>query len=104
MNSSTAPVYQSECSPANIRGALLPLQGMGTIFGVVISYCTDYATSSYSSSIRWRLPLCFQAVFAVLLIVQVVGLPETPRWLVAHDRHEEARSVSHLVVHHRSRT
>lgn len=42
--------------------------------------------------------------FAVLLIVQVVGLPEPPRWLVAHDRHEEARSVSHLVVHHRSRT
>lgn len=38
MNSSTAPVYQSECSPANIRGALLTLQGMGTVFGVVISY------------------------------------------------------------------
>lgn len=93
MNSSTAPVYQSECSPANIRGALLTLQGTVTIFGVVISYWTDYATSGYSSSFQWRFPLSFQAVFAVLLIVQVVGLPETPRWLVAHDRHEEARSV-----------
>lgn len=36
MNSSTAPVYQSECSPANIRGALLTLQGTVTILGVVI--------------------------------------------------------------------
>lgn len=36
MNSSTAPVYQSECSPAHIRGALLTLQGMVTILGVVI--------------------------------------------------------------------
>lgn len=38
MNSSTAPVYQSECSPAAIRGALLTLQGTVTIPGVVISY------------------------------------------------------------------
>ena len=38
MNSSTAPVYQSECSPARIRGALLTLQGTVTIFGVVIAY------------------------------------------------------------------
>ncbi|KAH6646989.1 general substrate transporter [Truncatella angustata] len=93
MNSSTAPVYQSECSPARIRGALLTLQGTVTILGVVIAYWTDYGTASYTSSLQWRFPLAFQAVFAVCLILQIVGLPETPRWLVAHDRHEEARSV-----------
>lgn len=38
MNSSTAPVYQSECSPAANRGALLTLQGTVTILGVVIAY------------------------------------------------------------------
>ena len=38
MNSSTAPVYQSECSPAQIRGALLTMQGTVTILGVVIAY------------------------------------------------------------------
>jgi hypothetical protein len=38
MNSSTAPVYQSECSPAGIRGTLLTLQGTVTILGVVIAY------------------------------------------------------------------
>ncbi|KAF9892069.1 hypothetical protein FE257_002475 [Aspergillus nanangensis] len=38
MNSSTAPVYQSECSPAAYRGALLTLQGTVTILGVVIAY------------------------------------------------------------------
>lgn len=36
MNSSTAPVYQSECSPANIRGMLLTLQGTTTIFGLCV--------------------------------------------------------------------
>ncbi|KAI1489813.1 general substrate transporter [Biscogniauxia mediterranea] len=93
MNSSTAPVYQGECSPARIRGALLTLQGTVTILGVVIAYWADYGTSFYASSFQWRFPLAFQAVFAVLLVLQVVGLPETPRWLVAHDRHEEARAV-----------
>lgn len=93
MNSSTAPVYQSECSPANIRGGLLTLQGTVTILGVVIAYWTDYGTSFYSTSFQYRFPFAFQAVFAILLIVQVIGLPETPRWLVAHDRHEEARGV-----------
>ncbi|RMJ25858.1 transporter [Aspergillus sp. HF37] len=94
MNSSTAPVYQSECSPAPIRGALLTLQGTVTILGVVIAYWMDYGTSYAESSLQWRFPLAFQAVFAIFLILQVIGLPETPRWLVQHDRHEDARAVT----------
>ncbi|RAL07042.1 sugar porter family MFS transporter [Aspergillus homomorphus CBS 101889] len=93
MNSSTAPVFQSECSPASYRGALLTLQGTVTILGVVIAYWLDYGTSFYTSDFEWRFPLAFQSVFALCLILQIIGLPETPRWLVQHDRHEEARAV-----------
>ncbi|KAJ3962048.1 hypothetical protein N0V92_001225 [Colletotrichum tropicale] len=93
MNSSTAPVYLSECAPASIRGALLTLQGTVTILGVVIAYWTDYGTSFYKSSFQWRFPLAFQAFFAVFIVLQIVGLPETPRWLVARDRYEEGRDV-----------
>ncbi|KAJ0382748.1 hypothetical protein COL922a_011900 [Colletotrichum nupharicola] len=93
MNSSTAPVYLSECAPASIRGALLTLQGTVTILGVVIAYWTDYGTSFYESSFQWRFPLAFQAFFAVFIVLQIVGLPETPRWLVARDRYEEGRDV-----------
>ncbi|RYP16509.1 hypothetical protein DL765_005070 [Monosporascus sp. GIB2] len=59
LNSSTAPVYQGECSPARIRGALLTLQGTVTVLGVVIAY--------------WRFPLAFQAVFAALLARRVIA-------------------------------
>ncbi|KAI8274849.1 Sugar transporter STL1 [Colletotrichum sp. SAR11_57] len=93
MNSSTAPVYLSECAPASIRGALLTLQGTVTILGVVIAYWTDYGTSFYEYSFQWRFPLAFQAFFAVFIVLQIVGLPETPRWLVARDRYEEGRDV-----------
>lgn len=110
MNSSTAPVYQSECSPANTRGMLLTLQGTTTIFGLCVGECfipwrymnlltnriaywLDYGTSFTESTFQWKFPLVFQAVFAIFLILQVIGLPETPRWLMQNDRHEEAREV-----------
>ncbi|KAI8712825.1 MFS domain-containing protein [Fusarium sp. LHS14.1] len=83
MNSSTAPVYQSECSPAAIRGALLTLQGTVTIPGVVISYWMDYGTSFTESSLQWRFPLAFQAVFAICLI---------------HEEYEEARQTIAAIV------
>ncbi|KAL1970355.1 hypothetical protein VTN77DRAFT_5515 [Rasamsonia byssochlamydoides] len=89
MNSSTAPVYQSECSPAHVRGGLLTFQGTVTI----LAYWLDYGTSFTESSLQWRLPLAFQAAFAILLVLQVIGLPETPRWLMQHDRYEEAQKV-----------
>lgn len=53
----------------------------------------DYGANFTESSLEWRLPLGFQAVFAICPVLQIVGLPETPRWLVQHDRHEEAREV-----------
>lgn len=54
----------------------------------------DYGTSFSESSFQWRFPLAFQALFAILLVLQIIGLPETPRWLVQHDRYEEARAVT----------
>ncbi|KAM7224090.1 General substrate transporter [Rhypophila decipiens] len=93
INSSTAPAFLSECAPASIRGGLLTLQGTVTNLGVVIAFWTAYATSSYESSFQWRFPLAFQSVFAVLLVLQIIGLPESPRWLVAHDRSIEAGPV-----------
>lgn len=58
------------------------------------AYWLDYGASfAGASSFTYRFPFAFQAVFAIFLIFQVIGLPETPRWLVAHDRHEDARAV-----------
>ena len=93
INSSTAPVFQAECSSASFRGAFLTSQGTVTILRVLIAYWLGYGTSFSNSPLQWRFPLAFQAFFAVCLVLQVIGLPETPRWLVAHDRFEEARQV-----------
>lgn len=53
---------------------------------------------SYTSgSIAWRLPIAFQIIFAVVVIVVLFGLPESPRWLFAQGRHEEAIKALCLV-------
>ncbi|KAJ5101253.1 hypothetical protein NUU61_003475 [Penicillium alfredii] len=57
------------------------------------AYWLDYGTSFTQSSLQWRFPLAFQAVFAIFLVLQVIGLPETPRWLMKNDRYDEAREV-----------
>ncbi|KAL7274083.1 hypothetical protein RUND412_003028 [Rhizina undulata] len=92
-NSSTIPVYQSECSPPKIRGTLLTTQAVVTIFGLCIAYWLDYGASFTDSPLSWRLPLGFQALFALCLVLQVLILPETPRWLVQQNRMLEASEV-----------
>lgn len=46
-----------------------------------------------SGSISWRLPIAFQIVFAAIVMVLLIDLPESPRFLVKRNRHEDAKAV-----------
>ena len=49
---------------------------------------------SYTSSeAAFRFPLAFQMVFALITLAGIQFLPESPRWLVAHERYDEAQHV-----------
>lgn len=92
-NSSTIPMYQSEmCKPGN-RGILLSMQGTVTIIGLCIAYWLDYGLSFAAGGIQWRFPTSFQAFFAVCLVLQMIPLPETPRYLIEKGRNTEAASI-----------
>ncbi|KAJ5675770.1 Major facilitator superfamily domain general substrate transporter [Penicillium macrosclerotiorum] len=93
INSSTVPTYQSEMARPELRGRLLSAQGTVTIIGLCIAYWIDYGLSFISSPVQWRFPISFQAFFAVCLVLQMVPLPDTPRWLCEQDRSDEAASV-----------
>ena len=60
-------------------------------------YWIDYGFSTAAggrvTSYTWRIPTILQCVFLIPMIFILWIIPETPRWLVAHDRHEEALAV-----------
>ncbi|KIY50131.1 general substrate transporter [Fistulina hepatica ATCC 64428] len=92
-NSSSIPVFQSETCGGHIRGRLVCLNSTITIIGLVFAYWLDYGMSFVDGPVQWRLPIGFQAVFAICLLVQASMLPGDPRWLLAHGFKDEAISV-----------
>nr|ADM21463.1 sugar transporter [Rhizophagus intraradices] len=87
------PLYQSEISPKEIRGRLVSLQQWSITIGIAISFWIDYATLQIDSPQQWRIPLWIQIVPAIILVIGTFFLPFSPRWLVDHDRDEEAITV-----------
>ena len=63
------------------RGQGLSVELAITIFGVMLSYWTDYGMSYVKSEAQFRFPIAFQIFFALLTMVMVFFLPESPRWV-----------------------
>ncbi len=92
----TAPLYISEISPPHARGALVSLNQLMITCGIVVSYLVDYALSAGQSEWRWMFGL--GAIPAIILIIGMIALSESPRWLVSKNRDAEARNVlSHVL-------
>lgn len=45
------------------------------------------------SSFAWRWPIAFQGLFVIAILLFLPFLPESPRWLMQHERIEEATEV-----------
>lgn len=93
INTSTIPTYQAECSRTTNRGLLICIEGGIIAFGTMIAYWIDYGASYGPANLTWRFPISFQCIFGVVLIVGTYFLPESPRWLLTKDRHEDAIDV-----------
>lgn len=43
--------------------------------------------------VAWRFPLAFQILFAIIIFISIMNLPESPRWLVMQGRDDEALEI-----------
>jgi len=87
------PVYLSEISPAHNRGLLVGLQGNFVTLGYVISSCAAFGFHFVEESYQWRLNFVIATAVALALLLSLLSLPESPRWLVAHGRVDEADNI-----------
>ena len=93
MNTSTVPTWQSETSKAHKRGQLVMVEGALITGGIMISYWIDFGMSFAPGQVAWRFPIAFQIIFALFILGTILGLPESPRWLILKGREEEALEV-----------
>lgn len=56
----------------------------------MIAYWIDYGASYGNTDLVWRFPIAFQCVFGFFVAIAMIWLPESPRWLLTHERYEEA--------------
>ncbi|KAL1870004.1 hypothetical protein VTK73DRAFT_2847 [Phialemonium thermophilum] len=94
VTSSQVLVYLAELSPSRIRGRIVGIQQWSIEWGILIMYLI-----SYGCSVRVQGPSAFriawgvQAVPGLVLLTALLFFPESPRWLGAHDRWDEALEI-----------
>jgi SP family xylose:H+ symportor-like MFS transporter len=98
MASMLAPMYIGEMAPTNIRGMLLTFEQIAIVVGINLVYFVNFFIQSGRShdflmNDGWRFMLASAAIPATLLIVFMLIVPETPRFLVLKDRHGEALAL-----------
>lgn len=81
-SSVTAPVYISEIAPANKRGRLVALFQFNVVFGILISYFSNYLIGTDGEN-SWRWMLGVQAFPSLLFLILLQLVPESPRWLIS---------------------
>lgn len=107
--SNVVPLYISEIAPAKIRGRLITYYQFALTLGILIAYLTNAGLLSYATSHPvsgdanafnhifseevWRGMLLLGAVPAILFLIGLFLVPESPRWLIQHGRTAEANLI-----------
>lgn len=86
----TAPLYLSEIAPEKIRGSMISMYQLMITIGILGAYLSDTAFS-YTESWRWMLGVI--TIPALLLLIGVFFLPDSPRWFAAKRRFHDAEHV-----------
>lgn len=87
-----SPMYIAELAPAKFRGTLVSLNQLAIVVGILVAFFSNYLLVGTGEN-NWRWMLLVMAAPAVLLFFSLFLVPESPRWLVARNRNDEALKV-----------
>lgn len=92
------PLYVAELVSKEDRGKYVTFFQLFLTFGIVLAYFVDLA---FTPSGNWRAMFAVVLIPAVIILVGVFRLPESPRWLVANGREDKARLILHRMCSER---
>ncbi|MBB1456347.1 sugar porter family MFS transporter [Pseudoalteromonas sp. SG43-5] len=97
-----APAYIAEVAPPALRGRLATLQQLAIVLGLFAAFLSNYLIADAAGSAQnilmldiaaWRWMFWAELVPAVLFLVGVLFIPESPRYLVAQGKVDDAKAV-----------
>ena len=97
-----APMYISEVAPSHVRGRLASLQQMAIVLGlfgaflsndILVRVAGGASAAFWLGAPAWRWMFWMEAVPSIAFLLGVLLIPESPRFLVAHGRRNDARKV-----------
>jgi SP family myo-inositol transporter-like MFS transporter 13 len=87
------PLYIAELAPSTWRGRLVTLNVLFITMGQVVAYLIGWGFASWGGNSGWRWMVGIGGVPAAVQSFIMLGMPESPRWLVMVGKGEEARGV-----------
>ena len=100
-----APMYIAEIAPPKLRGKLVSVNQLNIVIGLSAAYFANYYILQASTSgadwvaawgvdaHTWRWMLGVEIVPALIFLLGLFLIPDSPRWLASNGREQEARNV-----------
>tara|TARA_B100001245_G_C22886027_1_gene426337 strand:+ start:1190 stop:2506 length:1317 start_codon:yes stop_codon:yes gene_type:complete len=98
ISSIVVPAYIAEISPAKYRGRLVALYQFQIVFGILVAFLSNFLLSEFFG-LGWRWMLGIEVIPALIFLLLVTNVPESPRWLLLRknevEKCREILSISH---------
>ncbi len=85
------PLYISEISTKEKRGTLVSFYQLSLTFGILFSYVINFLCSTLENN--WRIMLSFGVFPALILLIGMLFLKDTPRFLIKQNKIDEATKL-----------
>jgi len=92
-----APAFIAEIAPPNLRGRLGAMYQFNIVLGILLAFVSNYLISGIGDQ-AWRWMLGVEAIPALAYSLMVLGIPESPRWLIVRkgDRASAAKVITQI--------
>jgi sugar porter (SP) family MFS transporter len=93
ISSVAAPTYISEITTPARRGRLVALYQFNIVFGILVAFLSNYFLQGVGGTDDWRWMLGVLAIPSIIYSLLVMGVPESPRWLLTKKKDAEQAKI-----------